>query len=79
MRFQGRAKSLITSITEKWSDARLVERHDRNLRFQLGSTDGVQLATVFTFIEEQRAVLVRFPLPNSQRRTHSFRPCNCEM
>jgi ATP-binding cassette subfamily A (ABC1) protein 1 len=51
---QERASALIASITQNWSDACLVERHDRNLRFQLGSTDGVQLATVFTFVEEHR-------------------------
>lgn len=54
---QERAKRLIGSITEKWSDARLVERHGRHLRFQLGSTDGVQLADVFTFAEQHRTTM----------------------
>jgi hypothetical protein len=58
---QERAKTLIKTIGEKWVDAQLVERHDRNLRFQLGSSGGVELADVFSFVEEQQATLVRAP------------------
>jgi len=54
---QERAKTLIKTIGEKWVDAQLVERHDRNLRFQLGSSGGVELADVFSFVEEQQATL----------------------
>jgi len=54
---QERVTAVTESFTQKWSDARLVERHDRNLRFQFGSTGGIQLETVFSFIEQHRTTL----------------------
>ena len=59
---QERVTAVTESFTQKWSDARLVERHDRNLRFQFGSTGGIQLETVFSFIEQHRTTLVRVTL-----------------
>ena len=67
---QERAKTLIKTIGEKWVDAQLVERHDRNLRFQLGSSGGVELAGVFSFVEEQQATLVRH-----MAAVHVLHPC----